>query len=102
MLNPQHYTALHDLAQTHPIDIFALTETWVTPSTMAHLSEATPSGYTLISTPRPVSLANAHKKIVGGGTAFFLHTSLTLLSFSFKIFKSFELSSITVKTKIGH
>ena len=26
-LNPLHYTALHDLAQTHPINIFALTET---------------------------------------------------------------------------
>ena len=37
------------------------------------------------------------EKIVGGGTAFLIHNSSTILSTSSEIFKSFELSSITIK-----
>ena len=71
LTNQLHYTALADLAHTHNINLFALSETWVTPSTtISELSEATPPEFSLISTPRPVSPTNQKKKIVGGGTAF--------------------------------
>ena len=61
------------------------------------LSEATPPEFSLISTPRPVSPNNQKKKIVGGGTAFLIHDSSTIVSTSSEILKSFELSSITIK-----
>ena len=71
LTNQLHYTGLADLALTHHINLFALSETWVTPSTtFSELSEATPPEFSLISTPRPVSPTNQKKKIVGGGTAF--------------------------------
>ena len=98
LTNQLHYTALADLAHTHNINLFALSETWVTPSTtISELSEATPPEFSLISTPRPVSPTNEKKKIVGGGTAFLIHNSSTIVSTSSEIFKSFELSSITIK-----
>ena len=98
LTNQLHYTALADLALTHNINLFALSETWVTPSTtFSELSEATPPEFSLISTPRPVSPTNQKKKIVGGGTAFLIHNSSTIVSTSSEIFKSFELSSITIK-----
>jgi hypothetical protein len=86
------------LSESQNINLFALTETWVTPSTtLSELSNATPPGFTLISTPRPVLPADVKKKIIGGGTAFLLHDSSTILSSSSKIFKSFEMSSISIK-----
>ena len=98
LLNSLHYTAISDLAQTRHINLFALTETWITPSTtLAELAGATPPDFTLISTPRPVSPANLKQKIVGGGTAFLVHNSCTIISSSSQIFKSFEMSSITIK-----
>ena len=98
LTNQLHFTALADLALTHHINLFALSETWVTPSTtFSELSEATPPEFSLISTPRPVSPNNQKKKIVGGGTAFLIHDSSTIVSTSSEIFKSFELSSITIK-----
>ena len=43
LLNPLKYTAIADLAETRNIDVFALTETWITPSaTSAELRNATP------------------------------------------------------------
>ena len=96
--NSLHYTAISDLAQTRHINLFALTETWITPSTtLAELADATPPDFTLISTPRPVSPANLKQKIIGGGTAFLVHNSCTIISSSSQIFKSFEMSSITIK-----
>ena len=98
LTNQLHYTALADLALTHHINLFALSETWVTPSTtFSELSEATPPEFSLISTPRLVSPTNQKKKIAGGGTAFLIHDSSTIVSTSSEIFKSFELSSITIK-----
>ena len=98
LLNSLHYTAISDLAQTQHINLFALTETWITPSTtLAELADATPPDFTLISTPRPVSPANLKQKIIGGGTAFLVHNSCTIISSSSQIFKSFEMSSITIK-----
>ena len=90
LLNSLHYTAISDLAKTRHINLFALTETWITPSTtLAELADATPPDFTLISTPRPVSPANLKQKIIGGGTAFLVHNSCTIISSSSQIFKSF-------------
>ena len=61
------------------MNLFALTETWITPSTtLAELADATPPDFTLISTPRPDSPANLKQKIIGGGTAFLVHNSCTI------------------------
>ena len=99
LLNPIHYTAIHEIALNQGIHLFALTETWISPSsTFAQLSDATPPGYTLISTPRPTPPSTPLNKIVGGGTAFLFHNSSTLLSSSSNTYKSFEMSSITLKT----
>ena len=97
--NPLHSTAISDIAQSEKISLFALTETWITPSTtFSELSAATPPNYTLISFPRPVSPANIKKTVVGGGTAFLLLNTFTIISSTSKIFKSFEMSSITIKS----
>jgi len=32
-INPRQYTAIADLADTHKINVFALTETWISPNT---------------------------------------------------------------------
>ena len=79
LTNQLHYTARADLVLTHHINLFVLSQTWVTPSTtFSELSEATPPEFSLISTPRPVSPTNQKKKIVGGGTAFLIHDSFSL------------------------
>jgi len=53
--NPLHYTTIADLADTHNINVFALSETWNSPNTTsAQLVDAIPRGFTFINTPRPV------------------------------------------------
>jgi len=53
--NLLHYTAIADLADTHNIDIFALSETWISPNTTSpQLFDAIPRGFTFINTPRSV------------------------------------------------
>jgi len=65
--NLLHYTAIADLADTHNIDIFALSETWISLNTnSAQLFDAIPRGFTLINTPRPVP-NSCTSSIVGGG-----------------------------------
>ncbi len=96
LLNPLKYTAISDLADSHHIDIFALTETWITSSaTGAELLDATPPGFMLISCPRPAMSNKSH--IVGGGTAFLIREPATLLSSPTQNFKSFEMSSVALK-----
>jgi len=95
--NPLHYTAIADLADTHNIDIFALSETWISPNTTsAQLFNAIPCGFTIMNTPHPVP-DSCTSSIVGGGTAFLLREPCTLLSTPTATFKSFELSSVTIK-----
>jgi hypothetical protein len=97
LFNPLHYTAVSDLADTHHIHLFALTETWASPlTTSAELFDATPHGFTLISTPRPVS-SSCTSSVVGGGTAFLIRDPFTLLPTPNLTFKSFELSTVTLK-----
>jgi len=98
LLNPLKFTAISDLAETRNIDLFALTETWITPSaTSAELFNATPPGFTLISCPRPASTILTKSHILGGGTAFLIREPATLLSTPTHSFKSFEMSSVTLK-----
>jgi exonuclease III len=95
--NPLHYTAIADLADTHNIHVFALTETWISHNTTsAQLFDAIPHGFTFISTPRPILDSNT-SSIVGGGTAFLIREPCKLLSSPTATFKSFELSTVTIK-----
>jgi len=74
--NLLHYNAIADLADTHNIDAFALSETWISPNTTsAQLFDAIPRGFTFINTSRPV-LDSCTSSIVGGGTAFLLRFNL--------------------------
>jgi len=86
-----------DLADTHNIDVFALSETGISPNTTsAQLFDAVPRGFTFINTPRPVP-DSCTSSIVGGGTAFLLRETCKLLSTPTATFKYFELSSVTIK-----
>ena len=68
--HPLHYTAIADLADTHNIHVFALTETWISSNTTStQLFDAIPHGFTFISTPRLVP-DSCTSSVVGGGTAF--------------------------------
>jgi len=97
LLNPLKYTAISDLADTHNIDVFALTETWITPfATPSELRNATPSGFFLVSHPR-IAPAN-HAYFVGGCTAFLLRDSAVIVkSPPCPTFKTFELSSLLLQ-----
>jgi hypothetical protein len=71
LINITHYTALSRTAEAHHIDLFALTETWISASTTsAELLESKPTGFSLLSfPPRHVSPCSRNKRI-GGCTAF--------------------------------
>jgi len=57
--NHLHYTAIADLAVTHNIDVFALTETLISPNTIsAQLFDAIPRRITFINTSHPVQVKN--------------------------------------------
>ena len=97
LTNSLHYTALADLAESHNIHVFALTETWLTPnSTSAEIFDAIPHGFIFLITPRPVS-DTCTSSVVGGGTAFLIREPCTLLSSPTTTFKSFEMSTVTLK-----
>ena len=56
LLNPLKFTAISDLAESRRIDLFALTETWITSlSSSAEPLNATPPGFTLHQLPSPSS-----------------------------------------------
>ena len=97
LTNPRHYTALADLAETHNIHVFPLTETWIHPNnTPAEIFDAIPHGFSFISNPRPVPPA-CTSSVVGGGTAFLIRNPCTLLSSPSTTFQSFEMSTVTLK-----
>jgi len=69
--NPIHYTVIADLADTHYIDVFANTETWLSPNTTsAQLFDAIYCGFTFVNAPRHVSDLFT-SSIIGGDAAFF-------------------------------
>jgi len=95
--NPLHPTAIAGLADTQNIDVFVLTETWISPNTTsAQLFDTIPHGLTFINTPRLVHDLCTFS-IVGGGTAFLLREPCKRLFTPTNTFKSFELSSVTLK-----
>jgi len=96
LLDPLKYTAISDLTESRNINIFALIETWITPS--AKFCNATPLGIFLICNPRTTPTTHAH--VVGGGIAFLLRDSAVIVKSSpCPVFKSFELSSVTLKPR---
>ena len=96
LTNRVHYTALSCLAEDHHVDLFALTETWITPSTTsAELFDSAPPGFSLLSSPRPLS--STKNKIVRGGTGLLVRDSLQIPSTQSPYFKSFEISAVTLK-----
>ena len=98
LLNPSKFTAILDLAESKHVDIFALSETWITPAaTTSELISATPPGFTLISYPRSASSKKTKSKIIGGGTAFLIREPVVQLPSPSKSFRSFEMSSVTLK-----
>jgi exonuclease III len=95
--SPEKQVFILDLAYFKSVDIFALTETWITPSfTSAQMLSATPHGFSLISCPRPTSSKNS-SKVIGGGTAFLIHEPAVQLSSPSQYFHSFEMSSLAIK-----
>jgi exonuclease III len=97
LTNPLHYTALADIAETHNIHVFALTETWLNPNnTSSEIFDALPHGFTIISNPRPVH-SSCTSSVVGGGTAFLIRDPCTLLPSPYTSFSSFEMSTVTLK-----
>ena len=97
LLKPDHYTAIADLAESRHVHLFALTETFITPSTtLAELKDTIPPGFILISSPRS-SLSSNKSKVIGGGTAFLIREPCVILSSSTHTFNSFEMSSVTLK-----
>ena len=71
--------------------------TWITPSTTsAELFDSIPTGFSLLSFPRPVS-SYTKNKIIGGGTAFLVRDSCHILYNSAPVFNFFEASVITLE-----
>ena len=103
LLNSLHYTAVADIAVDHNIDLIALTETWIKPtSTPAQLGYATPPGYSLYSKPRPTPENGDKGGILGGGLGFLVKDHYTVLSLTPCCYDSFECLSITVKLHSGN
>jgi len=79
LFNPLKYTVISDLADTRNFDVFALTETWITPSaTPSELRNATPLDFFLVSHPRIAPANHAH--VLVEAPLFFFGTQLSLLS----------------------
>jgi len=69
-----------DLADTQNIDIFALSETWISGNTTsAQQFDVISRGFTFINTPRLVP-DSCTSSIVGGGTSFLLREPCKLFS----------------------
>ncbi len=92
--NSDHIIALHDLAESHKFDCFAISETWLSVRTSpAELMSILPPGYEM-------SIANRDSKLVDancGGVALLFRKPFTMLSNHSHKFTSFEAISATVK-----
>jgi len=93
----RHSAALSDIIASYHPDLFALTETWVKPTTTpTKLAHCTPPNYTFFifpgtSNPRSSTAA-------GGGTGFLIREPFTQLPTSLPEFFSLEFhNSITLK-----
>lgn len=91
LTNRLHYTALADLADTHNIHVFALTETWLNPNnTSSEIFDAIPHGFTFISNSRPVPSSCTSKLL------FHLHRPL-LMNFSSRVTLIFMLMILLIR-----
>jgi hypothetical protein len=96
LTNPLQYTALADMRESD-IHVFALTETWLTPnSTCADIFYAILHGFTLLSTPRLIPDSRT-SSVVGGSAALLIRELCTLLCSPIIAFKSFQMSTVTLK-----
>ena len=97
MLNSQHTIALNHFTDNYNADILALTETWIRPTyTPAELTDITPPGYFLFSSPRSSS-SHPSKLISAGGTAFLLKDPVLIHNSSLHSYSSFQFYSVTLK-----
>jgi len=97
--NALHYTAIADLADTHNIDVFALSETWISPNTtFAQLFDAIPPGFTFINRPILLVLFLIHPLLQSLVAAqhFF---SVNLANFSPHLLLLLNLMYAFIKTK---
>jgi len=103
LLNASHSAAVADLAISHDLDLIALTETWIKPnSTIAHLADSTPPGYSLYSKHRPLPKKFNLDNTLGGGVAFLVKDSHTIISLTPADHTSFEAFSIVIKLPSGN
>src|SRR5208282_4858841 len=103
LLNASHSAAVADLATSHDLDLIALTETWIKPnSTVAHLADSTPPGYSLYSKHRPLPKKFNLYTILAGGVAFLVKDSHTIMSVTPADHTSFEAFSIVIKLPSGN
>ena len=103
LLNASHSAAVADLATSHDLDLIALTESWIKPnSTIAHLADSTPPGYSLYSKHRPLPKKFNLDNTLGGGVAFLVKDSHTIISVTPADHTSFEAFSIVIKLPSGN
>ena len=89
--NEDHTIYLHDFASSYNPNCFALTETWLKCSTTpSQYLSIPPPGYHMICANRD----SLHPNALGGGVAFIIHKSITILSTSTYSFSSFEALSV--------
>lgn len=92
--NSDHIIALHDLAESHKFDCFAISETWLSVRTSpAELMSILPPGYEMSIANRDSKLADANC----GGVALLFRKPFTMLSNHSHKFASFDAISATVK-----
>src|SRR3984885_1369060 len=104
-INPLIIIFLNDLVScSRPPDLVSLQETWISDSsTIAHISDCIPPGYSFHNFPRLATSTNSEKskkskETSGGGTAFLVHeSSVHVLNSSVHTFQSFECCSITLR-----
>ena len=91
--NTDHIIALHDLANSHKFDCFAISETWLSSTnTPSEVLSIPPPGYDMLAANRDSRLAGAK----GGGVAFLYRRTSKLLSSDVLDFSSFEAISATL------
>jgi exonuclease III len=77
--------------------MFALTVTWITPSTTsAEPMHSVPTGFSLLRFPRLISPSNK-SKIIGGGTALLVDDSCQILSSSSPVLNHLKILIVTLK-----
>ena len=85
--------ALKDYAVDHDLDIFAMTETWLSDNDASSVGEVCPTGYYFHHVPR--------KNSRGGGVGLLFKKRIKIKEQSQEKFKSFEYTDVTAKCSNG-